>query len=52
VLGVNRQFGAEAAKFVAALVKALAINGEEAGVMLWLAIADCLYVLKAGGTIQ
>lgn len=51
-LAVDRQFGAGASEFIAARVKALATKGDEAGVMRWLAIADCLDAFAAGGTIQ
>lgn len=51
-LAVDRQHGTAAAEFIAGRVKALAIAGDEAGVLRWLAIADCLDALAAGGTIQ
>lgn len=51
-LAVDRQYGAGAEEFIAGRVKDLAIKGDEASVMRWLAIADCLDALAAGGTIQ
>ncbi len=51
-LAVDRKYGAGADEFIAGRVKDLAIKGDEAGVMRWLAIADCLDALAAGGTIQ
>jgi hypothetical protein len=51
-LAVDRQHGDCASEFIAGRVRDLAIKGDEAGVLRWMAIADCIDALMPGGTLQ